>query len=94
MATANLDYTPQDISPVDAIWSIIQNQSNDVRQAIFLRVESERKESKAKSELLLKQLKDLPSGPAGFLQLSNILPPSKLSTQELLSEALKEKFGV
>jgi len=41
----------QDISPVDAIWTIIQSQTNAVRQAIYLRVEAERRQAKAREAI-------------------------------------------
>ena len=85
---------PHEISPVDAIWSIIQSQSKDVRQAIYLRVEKERRKSQAISEQVLRQLKDLAPGPAGFLQLDSILPASKMTIEELREDAYSEKYGL
>ena len=94
METTNSNPIPQAISPVDAIWSIIQSQSKDVKQAIFLRVEEERRETQANSERVLKQLKELAPGPAGFLQLDSILPASKMTVEELREDAYEEKYGL
>lgn len=46
--------TPQakDISLVDAIWSIIQSQTKTVKQAIFLRVEAELRQAKAREAIM------------------------------------------
>jgi len=41
----------QDISPVDAIWAIIQSQTKAVRQAIFLRVEAEQRRARAREAI-------------------------------------------
>lgn len=45
--------TPQvlDISPVDAIWAIIQSQTKAVKQALFLRVEAEQRQTKAREAI-------------------------------------------
>ena len=45
--------TPQvaDISPVDAIWAIIQSQTKAVKQAIFLKVEAEQKRARAREAI-------------------------------------------
>ena len=94
MATTTPNTTPQEISPVDAIWSIIQSQSKAVKQAIFLRIEAERRKSTAMDENVLQQLRDLEPGPKGFLKLDSILPASKLSAEELLEDAFKEKYGI
>ena len=86
--------TPRELSPVDAIWSIIQSQSKEVKQAIFLRIEAERRQHPVVNEIILQQLEDLEPGPAGFLKLDSILPPSNLSAEELLQDAYKEKYGI
>lgn len=36
---------------MDAIWTIIQSQTNAVRQAIYLRVEAERRQAKAREAI-------------------------------------------
>jgi hypothetical protein len=84
----------QPISPVDAIWAIIQSQSQAVRQAIFLRVEKEEQQRRTVAENVLKQLSKLEEGPAGFLRLDSILPPSPLSAEELREDAYTEKYGI
>ena len=88
------DTTAQAISPVDAIWSIIQSQSSDVKRAIFLRIEAEQRKNAAVNDGVLRQLSELEPGPAGFLKLDSILPPSKLSAEELREDAYKEKYGI
>lgn len=51
MITAVSTPQVQDISPVDAIWTIIQSQTKAVRQAIYLRVEAEQKQAKARDAI-------------------------------------------
>jgi len=94
MATTIPNPVIQDISPVDAIWAIIQSQTKAVRQAIFLRVEAEQGKNIAASDKILQQLNELEQGPEGFLKLDSILPPSKLSTEELREDAYMEKYGI
>ena len=84
----------QAISPVDAIWAIIQSQSKDVRQAIFLKIEEEQKRNKETGKDVLQQLNELEEGPAGFLKLDCILPPSRMSVEELREDAYTEKYGI
>ena len=84
----------QDISPVDAIWAIIQSQTKAVRQAIFMRVEAEQGKNIAASDSILRQLSELEQGPEGFLKLDTILPPSKLSIEELREDAYMDKYGI
>lgn len=86
--------TTQTISPVDAIWSIIQNQSKDVKRVIYLRIAEEYKKSLAESENILQKLNELEEGPAGFLKLDGILPPSMLSAEELRESVYSEKYGI
>jgi len=86
--------TTETISPADAIWTLIQSQSKDVRQAIYLRFEEERRKSRIDSESILQQLSELEDGPTGFLRLDTILPPSTQSTEELREEAYIEKYGI
>ncbi len=86
--------TTQTISPVDAIWSIIQNQSKDVKRVIYLRIAEEYKKSLAESENILQKLNELEEGPAGFLKLDGILPPSMLSVEELRESVYSEKYGI
>ena len=51
MSTATLTPQARDISPVDAIWTIIQSQTKAVKQAIFLRVEAEQRQAKARKAI-------------------------------------------
>ena len=51
MITAVSTPQVQDISPVDAIWTIIQSQTNAVRQAIYLRVEAEQRQARAREAI-------------------------------------------
>ena len=86
--------TTQTVSPVDAIWSIIQSQNKDVKEAIYLRIKEEYKKSAAENECILQKLSELEEGPVGFLKLDSILPPSSLSVEELYEDAYKEKYGI
>lgn len=40
-----------DISPVDAIWAIIQTQTKAVKQALFSRVEAEQRQARAREAI-------------------------------------------
>ena len=40
-----------DISPVDAIWAIIQTQSKTVKQALYYRVEAEQRKIRAREAI-------------------------------------------
>ncbi len=93
MITATTNQNMQGISLVDAIWSIIQSQPKVIRDAIFLKVEEEQKHSKSSNDIM-KQLNALEEGPDGFLKLDDILPPSKMSVDELREDAYIEKYGI
>lgn len=94
MITTIPNSTTQPISPVDAIWSIIQSQNQDVRKAIFLKIEEELRKNREAGKKVLQQLSELEEGPAGFLMLDSILPPSKMSIEELREDAYTEKYGI
>lgn len=85
MATVSSSVSPQEQSLVDAIWSIIQNQTQSVREAIFKKVADEQLVMTT-NEDLVHRLGALDPGPLGFLKLDSILPPSSASTDELLNE--------
>jgi hypothetical protein len=51
MITAVPTSQVQDISPVDAIWTIIQSQTKAVRQAIYLRVEAEQRQARTREAI-------------------------------------------
>ena len=40
-----------DISPVDAIWAIIQTQPKTVKQALYYRVEAEQRQTRAREAI-------------------------------------------
>jgi hypothetical protein len=86
--------TPIKISPVDAIWAIIQSQTDAVKNALYQRVEAEHRRNENTKKNILRQIEELEDGPAGFLKLDSILPPSKMSIKELREEAYLEKYGI
>lgn len=94
MITTETSTTTQTVSPVDAIWSIIQSQDKDVKEAIYLRIKEEFKKSADENEYILQKLSELEEGPVGFLKLDSILPPSSLTVDELYEDAYKEKYGI
>ena len=56
----------QDISPVDAIWAIIQSQTKAVKQAIFLRVEAELRQAKAREAIKAMRMQSEENGNNGL----------------------------
>ena len=52
MATTTPITTPQEISPVDAIWSIIQSQSKTVRKALIERLIADQDKTKVQQTMV------------------------------------------
>ena len=92
IATVQTQAAPP-ISPVDAIWAIIQSQSKEVRHALFLRFKAIEKQEPMTADVL-RRLSELEPGPEGFLKLDGILPPSSLSAEELREDAYTERYGI
>ena len=90
--------------PVDALWTLIQGQSKAVRAALTKRlVEQERASLAAKARAELKtsdakkftqKIKALENDPEGFFKLGGFMTDSVSSADELLEEALTDKYGI
>ena len=57
LALSNIDNQPMDISPVDALWTLIQRQSKSVRRILAerLRAEEEAETLKKSQRLMVKE---------------------------------------
>jgi hypothetical protein len=91
------EYTSTGISPVDALWTIIQGQSESVRAALVKRLNEQHRHqevSRADSESLVQRLKAIENDPEGFFKMAGILGPCNTSIEQLREEALLEKYGI
>ena len=96
MATTAHPTTP--ISPIDALWTLIQGQTQAVRVALTNRLVEQQKnagmmDSIANTEFT-KRIKALENDPDGFFKLGGFMSDSKSSADELLDEALYDKYGI
>ena len=97
-------YSQAEVSPVDALWTLIQGQSKAVRAALTKRlVEQERASLAAKARAELKasdakkftqKITALETDPEGFFKLGCFMTDSASSADELLEEALTDKYGI
>lgn len=86
------------MSPVDALWTLIQGQTKAVRAALTKRlVEQERaalaKES-AESKKFTQKIRTLENDSEGFFKLGGFMADSSSSADDLLEEALTDKYGI
>ena len=86
------------MSPVDALWTLIQGQTKAVRAALTKRlVEQERaalaKES-AESKKITQKIRALENDSEGFFKLGGFMADSSSSADDLLEEALTDKYGI
>ena len=91
-------YPQAEVSPVDALWTLIQGQTKAVRAALTKRlVEQERaalaKES-AESKKFTQTIRALENDSEGFFKLGGFMADSSSSADELLEEALTDKYGI
>ena len=95
MATTTYSSTP--ISPIDALWALIQGQTQAVRVALTNRlVEQQKNASRNESTVntdFIKRIKALENDPDGFFKLGGFMSDSRSSAEELLEEALFDKYG-
>ena len=116
-------YPQVEVSPVDALWTLIQGQTKAVRTALTKRlIEQEKAESKreksdarinstereqarteykaaiaakaADSKLFTQKIKALENDFEGFFKLGGFMADSSNSADELLEEALTDKYGI
>ena len=91
-------YPQAEVSPVDALWTLIQGQTKAVRAALTKRlVEQERaalaKES-AESKKITQKIRALENDSEGFFKLGGFMADSSSSADDLLEEALTDKYGI
>lgn len=115
-------YPQVEVSPVDALWTLIQGQTKAVRAALTKRlVEQEKAESKreqrelaqtqpsvssldevkaslaakaADAKRFTQKIKALENDSEGFFKLGGFMADSSSSADELLEEALTDKYGI
>ena len=91
-------YPVNDVSPVDALWVLIQGQTKAVRAALTKRLieqqRADRVAADATASDLTKRISTLKDDPEGFFKLGGFMADSKSTVEELLSEAMYEKYGI
>ena len=89
-------YPQTEVSPVDALWTLIQGQTKAVRAALTKRlVEQARVELKATdAKLFTQKIKALENDSEGFFKLGGFMADSSSSADDLLEEALTDKYGM
>jgi hypothetical protein len=89
-------YPQAEVSPVDALWTLIQGQTKAVRAALTKRlVEQARVELKATdAKLFTQKIKALENDSEGFFKLGGFMADSSSSADDLLEEALTDKYGI
>ena len=91
-------YPHSEVSTVDALWTLIQGQTKAVRAALTKRLVEQERAAKAKkaaeSKKFTQKIKALENDSEGFFKLGGFMADSSNSADELLEEALTEKYGI
>ena len=91
-------YPHAEVSPVDALWTLIQGQTKAVRTALTKRLVEQEKAALATKAIDAKQftqkIKALENDSEGFFKLGGFMADSSVSADELLEEALTDKYGI
>ena len=91
-------YPQAEVSPVDALWTLIQGQTKAVRVALIKRLVEQEKASLAKKGaetiLFTQKIKALENDSEGFFKLGGFMADSSSNADELLEEALTDKYGI
>ena len=116
-------YPQAEVSPVDALWTLIQGQTKAVRSALTKRLveqakaESKREKSDARinssereqartefkaslaekganAKIFTQKIKALENDSEGFFKLGGFMANSSSNADELLEEALSDKYGI
>ena len=116
-------YPQSEVSPVDALWTLIQGQTKAVRAALTKRLveqeraalaakasikrekrdarisTSEREQARAElkaaeSKQFTQMIKALENDSEGFFKLGGFMADSSSSADELLEDALTDKYGI
>ena len=89
---------PTEISTLDALWTLIQGQTKVVRVALTKRLLEQEKASLAnkgaEAILFTQKIKALENDSEGFFKLGGFMADSSSSADELLEEALSDKYGI
>ena len=87
---------PTEISTLDALWTLIQGQTKVVRVALTKRLLEQEKASLAnkgaEAILFTQKIKALENDSEGFFKLGGFMADSSSSADELLEEALSDKY--
>ena len=91
-------YNIKDVSPVDALWVLIQGQTKAVRAALTKRLLEQQHDDEviesANTSDFTKRIQAIENDPDGFFKLGGFMADSKSSAEELLSEAMFDKYGI
>ena len=91
-------YNQVEVSPVDALWTLIQGQTKAVRAALIKRLlEQEKATIAAKAvdaKMFTQKINALENDSEGFFKLGGFMADSGSSADELLEEALTDKNGI
>ena len=91
-------YPQVEVSLVDALWTLIQGQTKSVRVALTKRLVEQERASLAKSDAEVKEFKQkikaLENDSEGFFKLGGFMADSSSNADELLEEALTDKYGI
>lgn len=91
-------YTQVKVSPVDALWTLIQGQTKAVRAALIKRLLEQEMAAKtakaADAKLFTQKIKALENDSEGFFKLGGFMADSSSNADELLEEALTDKYGI
>lgn len=86
-------YPQSEVSPVDALWTLIQGQTKAVRAALTKRlVEQERASlanKAAEAKEFTQKIKALENDSEGFFKLGGFMADSSSNADELLEEAVR-----
>ncbi len=88
-------YSKVEVSPVDALWTLIQGQTEAARTALTKRLVEQEKAALATKAIDAKRftqkIKALENDSEGFFKLGGFMADSSSSADELLEEVLTEK---
>ena len=91
-------YTQEKVSPVDALWTLIQGQTKAVRAALTKRLVEQEKAAlaatAADAKMFTQKIKALENDSEGFFKLGGFMADSSSNADELLEEALTDKYGI
>lgn len=91
-------YTQEKVSPVDALWTLIQRQTKAVRAALTKRLVEQEKAAlaatAADAKMFTQKIKALENDSEGFFKLGGFMSDSSSNADELLEEALTDKYGI